>query len=112
MRCPASRVPVLRRSVSGSVGPDAPLVPREEVGIDEHFQVARDGRLREPDGVLVRSQTQLPGNQVNPAAVVVMAEVRIDVSDQTPKLLTLDTVPASDVVIKWGGLMPKSRSYI
>ena len=54
------------------------------------------------DRVEVRAAGTAPGNQVNPAAVAVMAEVDIDISDQTPKLLTTDTVRACDVVITMG----------
>ena len=54
------------------------------------------------DRIEVRSAGTAPGHQVNPAAVAVMAEVGIDISDQTPKLLTPDTVQASDVVITMG----------
>ena len=52
--------------------------------------------------VEVRSAGSLPGNQVNPAAVQAMAEVGINVSAQTPKVLTTDAVQASDVVITMG----------
>ncbi len=52
--------------------------------------------------VEVRSAGSLPGNQVNPAAVEAMAEVGIDISHQTPKILTTDAVQASDVVITMG----------
>jgi len=52
--------------------------------------------------VEVRSAGSLPGNQVNPAAVQAMAEVGIDISAQTPKVLTTDAVQASDVVITMG----------
>ena len=54
------------------------------------------------DRVEVRSAGTAPGHQVNPAAVAVMAEVGIDISDQTPKILTPETVQASDVVITMG----------
>jgi arsenate reductase len=54
------------------------------------------------DRVEVRSAGTAPGDQVNPAAVAVMAEVGVDISDQTPKILTPDTVQASDVVITMG----------
>jgi arsenate reductase len=54
------------------------------------------------DAVEVRSAGSLPGDQVNPAAVVAMAEVGIDISDQRPKVLTVDAVEASDVVITMG----------
>ena len=54
------------------------------------------------DAVEVRSAGSLPGDQVNPSAVAVMAEVGIDISKQTPKVLTTDAVQASDVVITMG----------
>ncbi len=52
--------------------------------------------------VEVRSAGSIPGDQVNPAAVAAMAEVGIDISAQTPKVLTTDVVQASDVVITMG----------
>ena len=52
--------------------------------------------------VEVRSAGSLPGDQVNPSAVAAMAEVGIDISSQTPKILTSDAVRASDVVITMG----------
>lgn len=52
--------------------------------------------------VEVRSAGSLPADQVNPAAVEAMREVGIDISEQTPKLLTDDAVQASDVVITMG----------
>ena len=52
--------------------------------------------------VEVRSAGSLPGDQVNPSAVAAMAEVGIDISSQTPKILTTDAVQASDVVITMG----------
>lgn len=39
---------------------------------------------------------------MNPAAVQAMAEVGIDMSAETPKVLTVDAVQASDVVITMG----------
>ncbi len=54
------------------------------------------------DAIEVRSAGSAPGNAVNPAAVEAMAEVGIDISDQTPKILTPDAVEASDVVITMG----------
>lgn len=54
------------------------------------------------DAVVVRSAGSAPGERVNPAAVAAMAEVGIDISDQTPKLLTHEAVEASDVVITMG----------
>ena len=50
----------------------------------------------------VRSAGSLPGEQVNPVAVAAMAEVGIDISHQTPRVLTIDAVEASDVVITMG----------
>jgi arsenate reductase (thioredoxin) len=50
----------------------------------------------------VRSAGSLPGDQVNPSAVAAMAEVGVDISQQTPKVLTADAVQASDVVITMG----------
>lgn len=52
--------------------------------------------------VEVRSAGSLPTDQVNPAAVAAMAEVGIDISDATPKVLTTEAVEASDVVITMG----------
>jgi arsenate reductase len=54
------------------------------------------------DAVEVRSAGSMPGDQVNPAAVAAMAEVGIDISDQRPKVLTVDAVESSDVVITMG----------
>lgn len=52
--------------------------------------------------VEVRSAGSLPGEEVNHAAVAAMAEVGIDISHATPKILTTDAVEASDVVITMG----------
>ncbi|MEU9179923.1 arsenate reductase ArsC [Streptomyces sp. NPDC048550] len=54
------------------------------------------------DKVEVRSAGSAPADAVNPAAVEAMAEVGIDVSAQTPKVLTVEAVQASDVVITMG----------
>ncbi|MCW2684361.1 MAG: arsC [Blastococcus sp.] len=54
------------------------------------------------DSVEVRSAGSLPGDRVNPAAVEAMAEAGIDISDQRPKVLTTESVEASDVVITMG----------
>lgn len=54
------------------------------------------------DAVEVRSAGSLPGDRVNPAAVTAMAEVGVDISAQTPKVLTTEAVEASDVVITMG----------
>ena len=50
----------------------------------------------------VRSAGSAPADAVNPAAVEAMKEVGIDISDQTPKILTVDAVQASDVCITMG----------
>jgi arsenate reductase len=54
------------------------------------------------DAIEVRSAGSEPGERVNPAAVEAMAEVGIDISDQTPKLLRVEGVEASTVVITMG----------
>ncbi|MET9481569.1 arsenate reductase ArsC [Streptomyces sp. NPDC006638] len=54
------------------------------------------------DRVEVRSAGSAPADAVNPAAVEAMAEVGIDLSAQTPKILTVAAVRASDVVITMG----------
>lgn len=50
----------------------------------------------------VRSAGSAPADKVNPAAVEAMAEVGIDISHQNPKILTVESVEASDVVITMG----------
>ena len=54
------------------------------------------------DRIEVRSAGSAPKDVVNPAAVEAMAEVGIDISTQSPKILTADAVQASDVVITMG----------
>ncbi|MFE0203602.1 arsenate reductase ArsC [Streptomyces sp. NPDC058985] len=54
------------------------------------------------DLVEVRSAGSTPGDAVNPAAVAAMAEVGIDISAETPKILTADAVKESDVCITMG----------
>lgn len=54
------------------------------------------------DAIEVRSAGSAPADQLNPAAVAAMAEVDIDISGQSPKILTGDTVESSDVVITMG----------
>jgi arsenate reductase len=54
------------------------------------------------DAVEVRSAGSEPADQINPAAVAAMAEVGIDISANTPKLLDYDTAYASDVIITMG----------
>ncbi|MEU7604024.1 arsenate reductase ArsC [Streptomyces sp. NPDC040724] len=52
--------------------------------------------------VEVRSAGSAPADAVNPAAVEAMAEAGIDLSAETPKVLTVEAVRASDVVITMG----------
>lgn len=54
------------------------------------------------DAIDVRSAGSAPADQVNPAAVEAMSEVGIDISAENPKILTVDAVRASDVVITMG----------
>jgi len=54
------------------------------------------------DAIEVRSAGSAPAEHINPAAVAAMAEVGIDISHQSPKILTSETVQASDVVITMG----------
>lgn len=54
------------------------------------------------DAIEVRSAGSAPAESINPAAVEAMAEVGIDISDQSPKILAFDAVEASDVVITMG----------
>ena len=50
----------------------------------------------------VRSAGSEPADKVNPAAVLAMAEVGIDIAAEKPKILTDQTVRESDVVITMG----------
>ncbi len=54
------------------------------------------------DRVEVRSAGSVPAEQLNPAAVQVMAELGIDITAATPTILTTEAVHASDVVITMG----------
>ncbi|WP_028280662.1 arsenate reductase ArsC [Arthrobacter sp. H5] len=50
----------------------------------------------------VRSAGSQPADAINPAAVEAMAELGIDMSAETPKVLTDEAVKDSDVVITMG----------
>lgn len=52
--------------------------------------------------VQVRSAGSAPADTLNPAVVEAMAEVGIDITDQSPKTLTADAVEASDVCVTMG----------
>ncbi|MER7584344.1 arsenate reductase ArsC [Kitasatospora sp. NPDC097691] len=54
------------------------------------------------DRVEVRSAGSAPADTVNPAVVEALAEVGIDISAEVPKVLTVEAVQASDVVITMG----------
>jgi arsenate reductase len=54
------------------------------------------------DRVVVRSAGSAPADSVNPAVVEAMKEVGIDLSAETPKVLTDEAAFASDVIITMG----------
>ena len=54
------------------------------------------------DRVEVRSAGSAPGAAINAVAVQAMAEVGIDITSEHPKILTVDAVRESDVVITMG----------
>ena len=54
------------------------------------------------DAVEVLSAGSAPKDTINPVAVEAMAEEEIDISGNTPKVLTVDAVRESDVVITMG----------
>ncbi|GAA4567045.1 arsenate reductase ArsC [Planotetraspora kaengkrachanensis] len=54
------------------------------------------------DRIEVRSAGSAPAESVNPVAVEAMKEVGIDITAETPKILTTEAVEASDVVITMG----------
>jgi arsenate reductase len=54
------------------------------------------------DAIEVRSAGSEPADQINPIAVEAMREVGVDITAETPKILTVDVVRDSDVVITMG----------
>lgn len=54
------------------------------------------------DSVEVLSAGSTPADAVNPVAVAAMAEDGIDISGEQPKVLTVDAVKVSDVVVTMG----------
>ena len=52
--------------------------------------------------VEVLSAGSAPKDSINPVAVEAMAEIGIDISDNTPKILTPEAVQQSDAVITMG----------
>ena len=54
------------------------------------------------DRIEVRSAGSLPAEHINPVAVEAMRELDIDITAETPKVLTTEAVQHSDVVITMG----------
>ncbi|MFB7249165.1 arsenate reductase ArsC [Microbacterium sp. NPDC056234] len=54
------------------------------------------------DRIEVRSAGSMPADQINPIAVEAMSELGIDITAESPKILTTEAVQASDVVITMG----------
>ncbi|MCR2783559.1 MULTISPECIES: arsenate reductase ArsC [unclassified Microbacterium] len=54
------------------------------------------------DDIEVLSAGSAPKDQINPVAVAAMSEEGIDIAGNTPKVLTVDAVKQSDVVITMG----------
>ncbi|MBL1076370.1 arsenate reductase ArsC [Nocardia sp. 2] len=54
------------------------------------------------DNAVAWSGGSEPGNEINPAAITVMAEVGIDISSEFPKPWTEEIVRAADVIITMG----------
>lgn len=54
------------------------------------------------DRIEVLSAGSEPKDRINPVAITAMAEEGIDIADNTPKVLTVDAVRESDVVITMG----------
>ena len=54
------------------------------------------------DKVEIRSAGTEPADQINPIAISAMAEVGIDITGQTPKILDWETAQASDIIITMG----------
>ncbi|MEU7628699.1 arsenate reductase ArsC [Nocardia sp. NPDC049220] len=54
------------------------------------------------DRIDVRSAGSAPAETLNPTVVDAMAEIGIDISEHTPKPLTMDAIGISDVVVTMG----------
>jgi arsenate reductase (thioredoxin) len=59
-------------------------------------------KLRSRGRIHVRSAGSTPGEEINPAAVVAMREIGVDMSEEFPKPITDEVVKAADVVITMG----------
>jgi arsenate reductase len=54
------------------------------------------------DRIEMRSAGSEPADQINPMAVSVMREVGIDISNETPRILTTESAAKADVVVTMG----------
>jgi arsenate reductase len=54
------------------------------------------------DRIEVRSAGSQPADRLNPVAVAAMAEEDIDIAQEQPRVLTVDAVQDSDVVVTMG----------
>ena len=54
------------------------------------------------DAVEIWSAGSEPADRLNPVAVAAMREVGVDISGETPKLLTAESVARADVVVTMG----------
>jgi protein-tyrosine-phosphatase len=59
-------------------------------------------KLRARGRIHVRSAGSAPGSEINPAVIVAMNELGVDMSEEFPKPLTDEVVRAADVVITMG----------
>ena len=59
-------------------------------------------KLRSQGRIHVRSAGSAPGDEINPAVVVAMEEIGVDMGEEFPKPLTDEVVRAADVVITMG----------
>ena len=59
-------------------------------------------KLRSHDRIQVRSAGSAPGEQINPAAITVMEELGVDMSQEFPKPLTDEAVRSAAAVITMG----------
>ena len=59
-------------------------------------------KMRSEGRIHVRSAGSDPGEEINPAVVMAMQEVGVDMSEEFPKPLTDEVVRAADVVITMG----------
>jgi arsenate reductase (thioredoxin) len=89
--------------VQGSLAKDVPEVLFVCVHNAGRSQMAAGLLNRHANGrVHVRSAGSTPANEINPAAILAMAELGIDMSEEFPKPLTDEFVSAADVVITMG----------